>query len=63
VWKATYLTDINIYLIQFDIQSLDPNIVTNFEGCVESTIFFDPAKAKEIAGDKGKPYPPFDRSK
>jgi hypothetical protein len=58
VWDAVYFTVINNYLLEFEIRSLDPSVTEEFEHCVEDTIFFDPAKAKEIAGPNGKPYNP-----
>jgi hypothetical protein len=60
VWKAMYLTVINNYLLEFNLQSRDPGIAEDLEHCVEETKFFDPAKAKEIAGPNGAPYPPHD---
>jgi hypothetical protein len=58
VWKAMYLTVINQFLLEFEIQSLDPKLTAEFEHCVEDTNFFDPAKAQEIAGPNGRPYNP-----
>jgi hypothetical protein len=58
VWKAMYLTVAGNYLLEFEIQSLDPSMTEAFEHCVEDTIFFDPAKAKEVAGPNGRPYNP-----
>jgi len=58
IWKAMYLTVINNYLLQFDIQSLDPKIAEDLEHRVEETKFFEPAKARMIAGPNGKPYNP-----
>jgi hypothetical protein len=61
VWKAMYLTVSNQFLLEFQIQSLDPNLTASFEHCVEDTDFFDPAKAQEIAGPNGRPYNPAQR--
>ncbi len=58
VWQAMYLTVSGNWLLSFDIQSLDPNMAENLEHCVEQTTFFDPDKAREIAGPNGKPYKP-----
>jgi len=57
-WTATYQTVSGQFLLLFDIQSLDPSMTEKFEHCVEDTIFFDPVKAKEVAGPNGRPYNP-----
>lgn len=53
-----YLTFLDSYLLKFKILSLDPAMAKEIERCVEQIEFFDPAKAKEIAGPNGKPYNP-----
>jgi hypothetical protein len=58
VSKAMYLTVVGNWLLEFNIESLDPNMAENLEHCVEQTTFFDPDKAREIAGPNGKPYKP-----
>jgi hypothetical protein len=60
VWKAMYLTatDHPVFLLEFSIQSFDPSIAEGLEHCVEQTTFFDPAKAREIAGPDARPYNP-----
>jgi len=59
LWKAQYLTAIDSYVLALEIQSLDPRITKNLERrCVEKIKFFDPAKAKEIAGPNASPYNP-----
>jgi hypothetical protein len=63
LWKIMYLTAIDGYLLEFNIQSSDANIAEGFQHCVEATDFFDPAKAKAIAGAESKPYNPAVRAK
>jgi hypothetical protein len=58
VWKIMYLTAIDGYLLQFDIQSPDQNIAEDLQHCVEGTRFFDPNRAKTIAGANSKAYNP-----
>ncbi len=58
LWGAIYLTTIDNYLLKFEIRSLDPHVTEDLERCVEQIQFFEPGKAREIAGPKGKPYPP-----
>jgi hypothetical protein len=54
VWKAMYLTVLDSYLLEINIQSLDPNMAKKLED------FFDPAKARTVAGPNGIPYNPID---
>ena len=58
IWKAIYMTVIDSYLLSFNIQSFDPHIAEDLQHCVEETRFFDPAKAKTIAGANATPYNP-----
>jgi hypothetical protein len=58
LWKIMYLTVIDSYLLEFSIQSFDANVAEDLQHCVEATEFFDPAKAKVIAGAKSRPYNP-----
>ena len=58
VWKAMYLTVLPNYLLEFEIQSRDPSMAQELERCVEQIRFFDPAKAKKIAGPNARPYSP-----
>lgn len=58
VWKATYLTVIGSYLLEFNIQSRDSTVAKELEDCVEKIRFFDPAKARAVAGVESVPYNP-----
>ena len=58
VWKAMYLTVLDGYLLEINIQSLDSNMAKKLEDCVEQVRFFDPAKARAVAGPNGIPYNP-----
>jgi hypothetical protein len=64
VWKATYLTVIDSYLLEFNIQSNDQSVVKELERCVEEIRFFDPSKARAVAGPNSVEYksPPPDRA-
>ena len=57
-WGVMYLTVSSVYLLEFNIQSLDLSMAQDLERCVEEITFFDPAKAREIAGANAKPYNP-----
>ena len=58
VWKAMYLTVLDGYLLEINIQSLDSNIAKKLEDCVEQVRFFDPAQARAVAEPNGRPYNP-----
>jgi hypothetical protein len=56
VWKVMYLTIIDSYLLEFVIYSLDAGTAEELQHCVEATVFFDPAKARALAGPNSRPY-------
>jgi hypothetical protein len=58
VWKTMYLTAIDGYLLEFNIQSFDRNLAEELERCAEETRFFDPTKARAVAGANGRAYNP-----
>jgi hypothetical protein len=58
VWKALYLTVLDGYLLAINVQSLDSNTARKLEDCVEEIRFFDPAKARAVAGPNGIQYKP-----
>jgi len=58
VWKAMYLTVLDGYLLEINIQSLDSNMAKKLEDCVEQVRFFDPANARAVAGPNGRLYSP-----
>jgi hypothetical protein len=51
-------TAINGYTLQFEVTSFNPEITIEVERDVEQLTFFDPSKAKEVAGADSKPYLP-----
>jgi hypothetical protein len=53
-----YLTVIDSYLLEFNIQSFDRAMAEGLQHCVEDTRFFDPTKAKAVAGANSRPYNP-----
>lgn len=57
-WKILYLTAVDGYLLAFEIHSLDNGITEDLQSCVERTKFFDPSKARTIAGANSKVYNP-----
>ena len=57
-WAAIYMTVVDSYLLSFNIQSFDRDIAEDLQHCVEETRFFDPAKARAVAGANSKPYNP-----
>jgi hypothetical protein len=57
-----YQTAINGYLLSFQITSFDPKLTDTLQHCVESLKFFDPTKAREIAGPDSREYHPTARS-
>jgi hypothetical protein len=58
VWKIMYMTVLDGYLLQFRIYSFDESRAENLQRCVEAIGFFDPTKAKLIAGKDGQSYKP-----
>jgi hypothetical protein len=51
-----YATAINGYLLSFLIVSFDEKLTDALQLCIESVKFFDPTKAREIAGPESRPY-------
>lgn len=47
----------NGYIVAFQIVSVDPELTGELERMVQSLIFFDPVKVREIAGADSRPYP------
>ncbi len=45
------------YVLQFQIVSVNAELTDELERVVQSIIFFDPAKSREIAGPDSRPYP------
>ena len=58
MWSITYAAPINGYLLKFHIVSFDEKLVEVLQHCIESAKFFDPAKAKEMAGSNSRAYNP-----
>jgi hypothetical protein len=46
------------YVLEFNIVSFDSKLTDELEHSIESITFFDPAKAKEMAGADSQPYNP-----
>jgi hypothetical protein len=57
-WTAMYLTALDGYLLQFEIHSRDRGIAEDLQRCVEEIKFFNPSKAKEVAGPNSREYNP-----
>jgi hypothetical protein len=51
-----YAAALNGYVVKFLVISFDPKLADELEHNIESIKFFDPAKAKEMAGPKSQPY-------
>jgi hypothetical protein len=51
-------TALNNYVLQFEVISFNPEITKELERNIEQLTFFEPSKAKEIAGTNSKPYLP-----
>jgi hypothetical protein len=58
VWKITYMTVLDGYLVQFRIYSFDTSSAENLQHCVEAIEFFDPTRAKVVAGKDGESFRP-----
>lgn len=58
LYDTIYETVSGNFLLLFRIQSMDPAVAKEFERCVEQIRFFDPSKAKEIAGPNATQYSP-----
>jgi hypothetical protein len=57
-----YETAINGYLLSFQIISFDPKLTDTLQHCIVSVKFFDPTKAREMAGPDSMEYHPTARS-
>lgn len=57
-WNIAYATALNGYILQFKIASFDGKLTEQLEHCIEAISFFDPARAKELAGSDSRPYNP-----
>jgi hypothetical protein len=53
-----YATALGGYVLEFNIVSFNSKLTDELEQSIESVKFFDPAKAKEIAGIESQPYNP-----
>ena len=51
-----YETAINGYLLSFKIVSFDPKLTDTLQHSIESIKFFDPTKAREMAGPNSREY-------
>ncbi len=56
--KVKYATALAGYVLEFDILSFNSKLTEELEESIESVIFFDPAKAKQMAGEDSQPYNP-----
>ena len=48
--SVVYTTALSGYVVRFDIGSFDGKLVGQLQHCIEAITFFDPLKAKEMAG-------------
>jgi hypothetical protein len=53
-----YETAVSGYLLSFHIVSFDPKLTDTLQRCIESVKFFDPTKAREMAGPESRAYHP-----
>jgi hypothetical protein len=53
-----YATALDGYVLEFDILSFNNKLAEELEQNIESVTFFDPAKAKQMAGEDSQPYNP-----
>jgi hypothetical protein len=56
--SVDYATQLKGYVVVFRIAAFDPKLADELEGAVESLTFFDPPKAKDVAGLDSRPYYP-----
>lgn len=54
----SYATVLNGYMLRFDILSFSQKLTKELEQSIERLTFFDPVKAKEMAGTDSRAYPP-----
>ena len=54
--SLTYATALNGYVVKFTVVSFDPHLTDELQRGIESITFFDPAKAKSMAGPNSHPY-------
>jgi hypothetical protein len=53
-----FATAMDKYVLQFEVTSFNPEITTEIERNIEQLTFFDPSRAKVMAGTDSKPYTP-----
>lgn len=58
MWTVKYSAALMGYILEFDIVSFDGKLTSELERCIESVTFFNPEKAREIAGADSQPYKP-----
>jgi hypothetical protein len=54
--SLTYATALKGYVVKFTVISFDPQLADELQRSLESMTFFDPAKAKTVAGPDSHPY-------
>jgi hypothetical protein len=54
--SLAYATALNGYVVKFTVVSFDPHLADELQHSIESIRFFDPAKAKSMAGPDSHPY-------
>jgi len=54
--SLAYATGVNGYVVKFTVVSFDPHLADELQRSIESITFFDPAKAKSMAGPNSHPY-------
>jgi hypothetical protein len=56
--NITYATAINGYVLRLDINSFDAELTNQLEQSIQALTFFDPSKARDIAGPDSRVYDP-----
>ena len=59
---VTFATSSKGFILEFVLLSFDPQLADELQHSIESVTFFEPAKAKEIAGPDSHPYSPAPQS-
>ncbi len=52
--SVTFATSLDGYVLEFNIISFDAKLTAQLQHSIESMTFFDPARAKEIAGPESQ---------
>jgi len=56
--SIVFATALNGFVLQFDVESFDGKLTDELQNCIAAIVFFDPAKARDVAGPDSRAYNP-----